>query len=108
MLLKARSLSLDRLIPGKYRVVVTVREPVSGAALASTSAPLTLEDDAPQHPFYMLSHLQGSGSNGVAAYIRGLAAMAFQDRTAAAQYFQEAIERNPANASAKAALASLK
>ena len=108
VLLKARSLSLERLIPGKYRVVVTVREPASGAALASTSAPLTLQDDAPQHPFYMLSHLQGSGSNGVAAYIRGLAAMAFQDRAAAARYLREAIERNPANASAKAALASLK
>jgi GWxTD domain-containing protein len=108
LLLKSRTLALGKLTQGNYRVIVTAREPVSGQVLASTSAPLQIDDTAPQRPLFMLSNLRGAALNGVAAYIRGLAAMSLNDRASAAKYLQEALRRNPANTSARAALASLK
>ena len=108
ILLKSKTLPLEKLTPGNYRVIVTAREPVSGQVLASTSAPLQIQDAAPQPPLYLLSNLRAAAANGLAAYIRGLAALAMQDRPAAAAFLREALQRNPANSSARAALATLK
>jgi GWxTD domain-containing protein len=108
ILLKARTIAIDKLASGNYRVIVTARDPDSGVTLASTSAALRIQETAPQRPFYLLANLRGAASNGLAAYIRGLASIAVQDRAAAALYLRDAIRMNPANTSARAALASLK
>ena len=80
----------------------------SGKTLASSTAALRIQENAQQRPFYLLSNLRGAANNGLAAYIRGLAAMAAEDKNGAALYLREAIQKNPANNSARAALASLK
>jgi hypothetical protein len=108
VLLKSRTISTEKLGPGKYRLIVTARENGSGAVLASVSAPLEILNEASAHPVYVLSNLRGAASNGLASYIRGLAALAFQDRLAAGRYLRDALQRNPANTSARAALATLK
>lgn len=108
VLLKARTLPIDKLEPGEYRAMVNLRKPSSMQVVASVSAPLRIQEAGAYRNFYLLANLAGAASNGLAAYIRGLQAAAQNDRKSAAKYLSEAIEANPGNTSAKAALARLK
>ncbi len=96
-LLKAKTIPLEGLWPGEYRLVMNIRGPESGQVLASANLPLTLATDRPAPLFYLSSNSRNLARPGVVSYIRGLEAMAQKDEPAAAGYLRQALDQNPAN-----------
>ena len=96
-LLKSKTIAVNDLPNGDYRLIVNLRQAGSSQVLASANLPLRIEEAKPDLPLYFLSEDQGWGRPGVAAYVRALEAMSQKDDPAAAEYFRQALDQNPSN-----------
>ena len=97
-LLKSRSIPLSNLVPGSYRIVLTVRSASSQAILSSSSTSIRLGEAAEMAPLYLLESSRKTASPAGASYIRGLEAISLKDPTTAIRYMQQAMDANPSNA----------
>jgi GWxTD domain-containing protein len=96
-LLKSKTIAVNDLENGDYRLIVNLRLAGSSEVLASTNMPLRISADKSELPIYFLSDAQGLGHPGVAAYMRALEAISQKNDAAAADYFSQALDQNPAN-----------
>ncbi len=103
-LLKSKTLPLADWPPGAHRLVLSLRREGSAEVLAAASVPFQIEDAPAPPPLDFLAHARTMADPGVAAYLRGLQALAQRDEQNAAEYFRQALERSPANDSAGRAL----
>jgi hypothetical protein len=106
-LLKSRSISVNDLDNGDYRLIVNLREKGSREVLASSNTPLRISPDKSELPMYFLSDTQGLGRPGVTAYMRALEAVSQKNDAAAADYFSQVLAGNPANTFASQSLVQL-
>jgi len=99
-LLKSKTIPLTGLLPGPYRMVITVRAAEGQAVLSSSTASVRI-GEAVEHPaLYLLDSTQTTASPAGSAYIRALEAVSWKDMPAALHYMQQAVNLNPGNASA--------
>ena len=96
-LLKSKTIAVNDLADGDYRLIVNLRQAGSSQVLASANLPLRIADAQPDLPLYFFSEDQGWGKAGVVAYVRALEAMSQKDDAAAANYFHQALDQNPTN-----------
>jgi GWxTD domain-containing protein len=97
VLLKSKTMPLNDLESGDYRLIVNVR--VAGATEVATSVnlPVRIEDDQSEPRLYTLSGARGFGRPGVAAYTRSLEATSQRNTTSALEYLRQALDQNPGN-----------
>jgi hypothetical protein len=96
-LVKIKTLALDQLTPGDYRLLVHLRAEGSQEVLASAVEPFRIGERNAEPALYLLSNFRGASRNGVAAYVRGLESMARNDTAAAVRNMEESLAQNPAN-----------
>ena len=96
-LLKSKTLPLNDLENGEYRLVLNVRPAGSNQVAASVNLPVRIEDEPGHTGLYFLAESRNFAKPGVAAYTRGLQAIAQKNDAAALGYLRQAIEQNPAN-----------
>jgi GWxTD domain-containing protein len=96
-LLKSKTIAVNDLENGDYRLIVNLRVAGASEVLASTNIPLRILGEKSELPLYFLSDVQGLGRPGVAAYMRALEATSQKNDTMALEYFQQALDQNPAN-----------
>jgi TolA-binding protein len=96
-LLKSKSIAVNDLENGDYRLIVNLRQAGSREVIASTNTPLRISADKAELPLYFLSDSQALGRPGVAAYLRALEDTSQKNDPAATEYFRQAVEQNPAN-----------
>ncbi len=94
-LLKSKTIPLQDLENGEYRMVVNLRS--AGSVVASSTLPLKIEDAPPEARLVFMNNVRNIATRGIAAYIRGLESAALKDNVAAATYFREALDQNPGN-----------
>ena len=99
-LLKSKTIPLTGLIPGPYRVVMTVRAAQSQAVLSASTTAVRVGEAVSQPVLYFLESSRTTASPAGAAYIRALEAISFKDTAAALRFMQQAVELNPGNAGA--------
>jgi GWxTD domain-containing protein len=97
-LLESKALPLAGLAEGDYRLVVNLRriDNPDGVA-ASTNTGLHLVANAAESALYFDPNTRKLAQQGVASYIRALAALAQKDQTTATTYLRQAVDQNPAN-----------
>ncbi len=105
-LLKAKTLPLEGLPPGDYRLVMNLRSADGAPVLATANLSFKIDENALDQPLYFLDHFRASAQNGVAAYVRALEAVAQKDGERAAAYLVQALNANPANTFAAELLVS--
>ena len=88
---------MNDLDNGDYRLIVNLRQAGSSEVLASANLPLRIAATKSELPLYFFSDVQALGRPGVAAYMRALEATSQKNDTAAADYFRQALDQNPAN-----------
>jgi len=96
-LLKSKTIAVNDLENGDYRLIVNLRQAGSSEVIASANMPLRITGDKNDLPLYFLSDAQALGRPGVAAYMRALEAISQKNDAAALDYFQQALDQNPAN-----------
>jgi GWxTD domain-containing protein len=96
-LLKSKTIAVNDLDNGDYRLIVNLRVAGAPAVLASANMPLRISASKSDLPLYFLSDTQALGRPGVAAYMRALEAASQKNDVAAADYFRQALDQNPAN-----------
>jgi len=96
-LLKSKTISLEKLSPGEYRLAVNIRAADGRTVQASANVALTLANDRPAPVLYLAANSRNMARPGVASYIRGLEAVAQKDEAKAVEYLHQALEQNPAN-----------
>ena len=96
-LLKSKSIAINDLENGEYRLIVNLRQAGSSEVIASSNTPLRISPDKGELPLYVLSGAQALGRPGLAAYMRALEATAQKNDPAATEYFRQALDQNPAN-----------
>ena len=96
-LLKSKTIAVNDLENGDYRLIVNLRQAGSSEVLASANLPLRISATKSELPLYFLSDTQALGRPGVAAYMRALEAISQKNDAAAADYFRQALDQNPAN-----------
>jgi GWxTD domain-containing protein len=96
-LLKSKTIAVNDLENGDYRLIVNLRVSGSPEVVASANMPLRISSDKTDLPLYFLSNVQALGRPGVAAYLRGLEAISQRNETGAVDYLRQALEQNPAN-----------
>jgi GWxTD domain-containing protein len=96
-LLKSKTIAVNDLENGDYRLIVNLRQAGSAEVVASANMPLRISADKSDLPLYFLLDPQALGRPGVAAYMRALEALSQKNDSAAADYFQQALNQNPAN-----------
>lgn len=96
-LLKSKSIAINDLENGDYRLIVTLRRAGSPEVLASANSPLRISADKSGLPMYFLSGQQTLGRPGVVAYMRALEAASQKSDSAAADYLRQALDQNPGN-----------
>lgn len=106
-LLKSKTINVNDLENGDYRLVVSLRRAGEREVLASANLPLRISPDKSELPLYFLSDTQALGRPGIAAYMRALEAVSQKNDAAAAEYFRDALEQNPANTFAGQSLVQL-
>jgi len=106
-LLKSKSILVNDLENGDYRLIVNLRQKGAREVLASSNTPLRISPDKAELPLYFLSDTQGLGRPGVTAYMRALEAVSQKNDAAAAEYFSQALNGNPANTFASQSLVQL-
>jgi GWxTD domain-containing protein len=106
-LLKSKTLAVNDLENGDYRLIVNLRVAGSSEVVASANMPLRIGAAKSDLPLYFLSNSQALGRPGVAAYMRALEAMSQKDDSAASDYFRQALDQNPANTFAGQSLVQL-
>src|SRR5260370_37335113 len=95
-LLKSKTIPLQDLENGEYRMVVNLRS--AGSVVASSTLPLKIEDAPPEARLVFMNNARNIAIPGIAAYIRGLESAALKDSPAAATYFPQAPDQHPGNA----------
>lgn len=106
-LLKSKSIAVNDLNNGDYRLVINVRRKGSPQVLASSNTPLRVSAEKAEVPLYFLSGAPALAKPGIAAYMRALEAISQKNDSAATQYFSEALNQNPANTFAGQSLIQL-
>jgi GWxTD domain-containing protein len=106
-LLKSKTIAVNDLENGDYRLIVNLRVAGSSEVVASANMPLRIGAAKSDLPLYFLSNSQALGRPGVAAYMRALEAMSQKDDSAASDYFRQALDQNPANTFAGQSLVQL-
>ncbi len=106
-LLKSKTIAVNDLENGDYRLIVNLRQAGSSEVLASANMPLRISAAKSDLPLYFLSDTQSLGRPGVAAYMRALEAISQKNETAAADYFRQSLDQNPANTFAGQSLVQL-
>ena len=96
-LLKSKSIAINDLENGDYRLIVNLRAAGSTEVLASANLPLRIQGDKSELPLYFAAASQALARPGVAAYMRALEAISQKNDAAALAYFQQALAQNPAN-----------
>jgi GWxTD domain-containing protein len=96
-LLKSKTIPLTGLVPGSYRVVITVR-PLAGQAVIASSTVSARLSEAPEiAPLYFMESSRKTSSPAGASYIRALEAISLKDRPTAIHYMQQVLDANPEN-----------
>jgi len=96
-LLKSKTIAVNDLENGDYRLIVNLRQSGASEVIASANMPLRISGDKSELPLYFLSEIQGLARPGVAAYMRALEAISQKNDAAALGYFQQALDQNPGN-----------
>jgi GWxTD domain-containing protein len=97
-LLESKALPLAGLAEGDYRLVVNMRRVDNPEVVAaSTNTGLHLVANAAQSALYFDPNTRQLAQQGVASYIRALAALGQKDQAAATAYLRQAVDQNPAN-----------
>jgi GWxTD domain-containing protein len=96
-LLKSKSIALNDLENGEYRLIVNLRQSGATEVLSSANIPLRIQSEKSELPLYFLADSQALARPGVAAYLRGLEAASQKDGAAATAYFQQALNQNSSN-----------
>jgi hypothetical protein len=99
-LISSKALPLTGLPDGDYRVVMTVKRAGSAESLASVNVALRLDSTAPDAALYFDPNTRRMNMPGVAAYIRGLCALALGEPDKATNYLRQSVDQNPANETA--------
>jgi GWxTD domain-containing protein len=97
-LLKSKTIAINDLENGEYRLIVNLRVAGSSEVVASTNMPLRISPAKSDLPLYFLPDTQALGRPGVPAYMRALEAFSQKNNSAALDYFRQALDQNPANA----------
>jgi tetratricopeptide (TPR) repeat protein len=97
-LLKSKTIAVNDLDNGDYRLIVNLRLAGSSEVLQSANMPLRISATKSELPLYFVSDTQALGRPGIAAYMRALEAVSQKNEAAAADYFRQALDQNPANA----------
>lgn len=106
-LLKSKSILVNDLENGDYRLIVNLRKAGYKEVIASSNTPLRIAAEKAELPLYFLADTQALGRPGIAAYMRALEAVSQKDEGSAAEYFRQALDQNPANAFAGESLVQL-
>ncbi len=96
-LLKSKTIAVNDLENGDYRLIVNLRQAGGSEVLASANLPLRISATKSELPLYFFSDVQALGRPGIAAYMRALEATSQKNDVAAADYFRQALDQNPAN-----------
>jgi len=96
-LLKSKSIAINDLENGDYRLIVNMRQDGSKEVLASSNTVLRISADKAELPLYFLADSQALGRPGVAAYLRALEDVSQKNDAAATDYFRQALDQNPGN-----------
>jgi len=96
-LLKSKTIAVNDLGNGDYRLIVNLRQTGSSEVVASANMPLRISADKSDLPLYFFADTQSLGRPGVAAYMRALEAISQKNDAAASDYFRQALDQNPAN-----------
>lgn len=99
-LLKSKTIPVADLIPGPYRVVLTLRSGAAANVVASSTIPVRLSDSGEPAALFVFDSSRRTASPAGASYIRALEAISLKDQESALKYMQQAVELNPGNASA--------
>jgi tetratricopeptide (TPR) repeat protein len=97
-LLKSKTIAVNDLENGDYRLIVNLRVAGSSEVVASANLPFKILAEKSDLPLYFLSDTQGLARPGMAAYMRALEAISQKNDSAALDYFRQALDQNPANA----------
>jgi hypothetical protein len=106
-LLKSKSIAVNDLENGDYRLIVNLRLAGSAEVLATTNTFLRISPDKAELPLYFLSETQALGRPGIAAYMRAIEAISQKNDSAATEYFRQALDQNPGNIFAGESLVQL-
>lgn len=96
-LLKAKTLPMQDLEPGGYRLVVNVRAQGSQQVLASSTTTFRIAEGAEQAQLFFLSHSRAASSPALASYLRGLEWLSRKDDERAAESMRSALQANPSD-----------
>jgi GWxTD domain-containing protein len=96
-LLKSKTIAVNDLENGDYRLIVNLRVAAASEVIASANLPFRISSEKSDLPLYFLLDSQELGRPGIAAYMRALEAISQKNDSAAADYFRQALEQNPAN-----------
>jgi len=96
-LLKSKTIAVNDLQNGDYRLIVNLRQAGSSEVVASANMPLRISADRSELPLYFFTDTQALGRPGVAAYMRALEAISQKNDAAAADYLRQALDQNPSN-----------
>ena len=96
-LMKSKTIPLVGLVPGQYRVVMTVRLDSSEAVVAASAVSVRFGQTTDIPPLYVFDSSRGTGSPAGSAYIRALEAISSKDQAAALRYMQQTVALNPGN-----------
>jgi GWxTD domain-containing protein len=106
-LLKSKTIAINDLENGDYRLIVNLRVAGSREVVESSNTPLRIAAEKNEFPLYFLADTQASARPGVAAYMRALEAASQKNDAAATEYFRQALDQNPANTFAGQSLVQL-
>ena len=84
-LLKSKSIAINDLEDGDYRLIVNLREAGSAQVIVSANMPLRIGPAQTELPLYFSADSQGLARPGVAAYMRALEAISQKNDTSAQQ-----------------------
>jgi tetratricopeptide (TPR) repeat protein len=102
-LLTSRSLSLDGLPEGDYRLIVNARRLDNhDVILASANTGFHIVPAPAESVLYFDPNTRKMAQPGMAAYIRALAALVQKDESRAITYLRQSVDLNPANVYADA------
>ncbi len=96
-LLKSKTIAVNDLEDGDYRLIVNLRQTGASEVLASANMPLRISAIKSEMPLYFASNTQLLGRPGVAAYMRALESISQKNENAASDYLRQALDQNPNN-----------
>ncbi len=106
-LLKVKTLPIQDLEAGSYRLVVSVRAAGSEQVLASSTTTFRIVAASDQARLFFLSHSRPASSPALASYLRALEWLSRKEDDQAAQSLLSALQANPTNGLAARVLVQL-